>query len=312
MRILLSGPGGFLGSALARFWVERGHELWLLARPSSRLERLEGLLASVRVLRATEPDQIKSAINQASPQAIVHTACSYGRKGESPLDVMDANLRLGTAMLAAVLEGPAGQIGPVSFLNTGTVLEPDVSLYALSKTQFSRWGSALSNQSPSRLRFIDIRLQQMYGCGDDRSKFTMHVIETCRRNEPRLALTAGNQLRDFIHVDDVVRAYDFILQHHEGFAASDIIDVGSGETVTMRQFVELVKRLAGSTTELDFGAVPYRPNEAMLCVADTSRLRSLGWQPRMALEDGLRSVLGTPSHVRIPEPDRILRRETKP
>jgi CDP-paratose synthetase len=289
MRILLTGPGGFLGSALARYWVGRGHALSLLARPSSRLERLDGLLdrPEVRVLRATTPEEVIAAVRDAAPDAIVHTACSYGRKGETALDVMSANLVLGTAVLQAVLDGAGREVGPVSVLNTGTVLAPDVSLYALSKTQFSSWGAALAASSPQRLRFIDLRLQQMYGPSDDRSKFTTHVIEACRRNEPRLALTPGEQHRDFIHIDDVVRAYDHILERREHFAASDAIDVGSGEAVTMRAFVELAKAVTGAATSLDFGAVAYRANEAMLCVADTARLRGLGWSPEVTLADGL-------------------------
>lgn len=291
MRILLTGPSGFLGSSLARNWIAHGHDLCLLARPTSRLDRLGGLPSSVRVVRASGPDEVSAAVRLAAPDVIVHTACSYGRKGETALDVMDANLRLGTVLLQTLLDQPVRACGPTTFLNTGTVLEPDVSLYALSKTQFSAWGAQLAVLAPERLRFIDIRLQQMYGPGDDRSKFTTHVLEACRNNEMRLALTPGEQRRDFIHIDDVVRAYERILERRGDFAASDAIEVGSGNAVAMRSFVELTKQLAGASTVLDFGAVPYRANEAMLCVADTARLRSLGWQPEVPLADGIKSMI---------------------
>lgn len=291
MRIFLTGSSGFLGSALARHWNACGHELWLLARPSSRLGGLAELPDSVRVVRASAPDEIRAAVHGAEPDAIVHTACSYGRKGESVLDVMDANLRLGIVLLQAVLDMPARERGPTTFLNTATVLEPNVSLYALSKTQFSAWGANLATQAPERLRFIDIRLQQMYGPGDDRSKFTTHVIEACRKNEVHLALTLGEQRRDFIHIDDVVRAYERILEKSAHFSPSDAIDVGSGNAVTMRSFVELTKQIVGASTLLDFGAVPYRANEAMLCVADTARLRGLGWQLEVPLADGIKNMI---------------------
>jgi nucleoside-diphosphate-sugar epimerase len=292
VRILLTGAGGFLGSALARHWVECGHELTLLARPSSRLDRLADLLASVRVVRASEPEEIAAVVREATPDAIVHTACSYGRKGESALDVMDANMRLGIVLLQAVVDRKSlVDTPPILFMNTGTVLEPGVSLYALSKRQFSAWGATLAASSPQRLRFIDIRLQQMYGPGDDCSKFITHVIETCRKNEPSLELTEGEQLRDFIYIDDVVQAYDRILNRQDQFAVSDEIDVGSGDAITMRSFVEMVKQVASTDTVLDFGAVPYRANEAMLCVADTTRLRSLGWHPTVPLADGLRRLI---------------------
>lgn len=293
MRILLTGPGGFLGSALARHWARCGHTLTLLVRPTSALDRLDGLLPAVRVLRAATPDEVAAAVRENEPDAIVHTACSYGRKGETPLDMLGTNLILGAALLQAVLDRTARDDGPITFLNTGTVLAPNVSLYAMSKTQFSAWGAALASQSPRQLRFIDLRLQQMYGPGDDRSKFTTHVIEACRRDEPRLALTPGEQRRDFIHVDDVVRAYDHILERRSDFAASDAIDVGSGDIITIRGFVELVKKVTGASTVLDFGAVPYRANEAMLCVADTSRLCDLGWHAQVQLADGLARMTAT-------------------
>ena len=291
MRILLTGPSGFLGSALARFWAERGHELYLLARPYSRLDRLVGLPASVRVVHASAPDDIAAVVREAMPDAIVHTACSYGRNGESALDVMDANLRLGMVLLQALLDQSARKHGPTTFLNTGTVLEPGVSLYALSKTQFSAWGAALATQAPTNLRFIDIRLEQMYGPGDSRSKFTTHVIEACRNNDPKLELTLGEQRRDLIHINDVVQAYNLILQKHESFASSDTINVGSGTALRIRDFVEMAKRLANSSTELNFGVVPYRENESMHSVANISRLLALGWRPTYDLEAGIRQTL---------------------
>jgi nucleoside-diphosphate-sugar epimerase len=294
-RLLLTGATGFLGSSLARYWAHAGHELCLLARPGSVTHRIDDLLTQVKLVRVSDIQSVMEAVHTFEPNVIIHTASSYGRNGESPLVMLDSNLRLGTALLQAALTLPTvdGAL-PLTVLNTGTVLAPNVSLYALSKTQFSAWGAALAEQMPERLRFIDIRLQHMYGPGDDRSKFTSHVIDACRRNEPYLALTAGEQRRDFIHIDDVVRAYDCILERQFGFASSDAIDVGSGDAVTIRSFVEMVKNLCGAETELDFGAIPYRVNEAMLCVADTERLRGLGWRPQISLTEGLTAMLNLP------------------
>lgn len=292
MRILITGSSGFLGSALVKYWAVRGHELWLLARPSSCLNRLVDLPTSARLVVANTPNEIAKVVRESMPDAIVHTACCYGRKGETALDMMYANMCYGVTLLQAVLECEylSGK-PPTLFLNTGTVLEPGVSLYALSKTQFSAWGAALAESSLQRLQFIDIRLQQMYGPGDDGSKFIVQVLEACCQNKPRLALTKGEQQRDFIYIDDVVQAYDCILERRDLFAANDVIDVGSGNAVTMRGFAELARQVAGSETILDFGAVPYRANEAMLCVADTKRLCSLGWHPTVSLDDGLRRTI---------------------
>ena len=288
MRIVLTGATGFLGSALARHWHRAGHELLLLTRIDSNTRRINAILPDARLVRLAAIDGLTELVVQSRPDAIVHTACSYGRRGESALDILDTNVRYGMALLQAVLD-TSGSC--VTFVNTGSVLEPQVSLYALSKAQFSQWGATLATQNADALQFIDVRLQQMYGPGDDSSKFTTHILETCRLNKPRLALTAGEQRRDFIHVDDVVLAYDRILVRRTDFAPADAIDVGSGSAPSMRDFVELAKHVAGASTELDFGAVPYRSNEAMLCVADTARLKALGWAPRFDIEAGLRQTL---------------------
>jgi nucleoside-diphosphate-sugar epimerase len=257
-----------------------------LVRPASSRARLAGVGDGL-VLHVVEGLEVGAIVERVRPDAIVHTACAYGRAGETPRQIFDANLAFGIALAQAALD--AGR--PVDFVNTGSVLDPDVSLYALSKRQFSDWGAQLARREAALLRFVDLRLQHMYGAGDDRSKFTTHVLQACLRNEPELKLTAGEQLRDFIHVDDVVSAYDAVLAHADRLAASDVIEVGSGSAPSVREFVETVRRLTGSTTHLAFGAVPYRTNEAMLCRADTSRLQSLGWRPIHDLASGLQDTI---------------------
>lgn len=291
MRILITGATGFLGSSLAHHWVRCGHELWLLTRSTSRSDRITDLLNVANVVPVASAEEIYSFVDNVKPDVVVHTACAYGRNGEKSIDLLDANFRFGALLLQALYDVTHGEKLPVTFINAGSVLAPEVSLYALSKHQFSMWGDALAKQFPDRLKFIDVKLQQMYGCGDDRSKFIMNVIEACRHNEPRLGLTKGEQRRDLIHIDDVVSAFDCILEQRQRFAVSEKVEVGSGEAFAMRYFVELVKTLANASTTLDFGAVPYRANEAMLSVADTARLRELGWQPKVTLENGLRRLL---------------------
>lgn len=286
-RILLTGASGFLGSALAHHWAGAQHEVHVLVRPTSRLARLDAVRASLGIHVAADTRSAARIVAASRPEVIVHAACAYGRAGESAWQVFDANVMLGMALLQAVLDG--GQ--RTTFINTGSALDPEVSAYALSKRQFSDWGAQLAASSPERLRFVDLRLQHMYGPGDDRSKFTTHVLHACHAGEPELRMTAGEQERDLIHLDDVVSAYDAVLDQVETLPPHETIDVGSGTAPRIRDFVALVHRLTGASTHLDFGALPYRPREAMRCVADTARLRSLGWRPIHDLTSGVLDTL---------------------
>ncbi|WP_168232834.1 NAD-dependent epimerase/dehydratase family protein [Pseudomonas veronii] len=285
--ILLTGGTGFLGSALARHWVRAGYEVSALIRPTSNTVRVQDVLDDIQFHCCGNDEDVFSAVEKSAPDFIVHTACSYGRAGESIVDIFDVNVRLGLLLLES-----AKQLGKeVAFVNTGTILDPAVSSYAMSKQNFSAYGALQAKLGDASVKFINIALQHMYGPGDDKSKFTTHVISSCLANVERLRLTSGIQKRDFVFIDDVVSAYDTILSAVERVSECETIEVGSGEAVSVRTFVELVHSLTASDTALEFGAVPYRLNEAMLFQADIGRLRSLGWEPATSLQQGIQITI---------------------
>ncbi len=180
---------------------------------------------------------------------------------------------------------------PVTFINTGSALAPEVSLYALSKRHFSQWGPLLAAQSSGNVRFVNVNFQHMYGPADDPTTFTTHVLHACHRNEPVLELTAGEQERDFIYIDDVVSAYSTLLIPCHFRDAIPEIDIGSGMAPTLRYCTETVHRLTTSRTDFQFGALPYRAHEVIHCVANVERMKQLGWHPPFDLEAGLRKTI---------------------
>jgi len=287
VNLLITGGSGFLGSALALRFLEAGHRVALLLRPTSQLSRLRGREEAFALGRCDSDQDIQEFISSIKPDAIIHTACAYGRQGESLVTINDANLRFGLVILQAMLSVKK----PFTFINTGTVLEANVSPYALTKHQFAQWGRFLTSQSAHQLRFVNVLLHHMYGPGDDPSKLTTHVLNTCHRNEPTLKLTAGEQKRDFIYIDDVVSAYSTLLEKRNNLSNTVDIEVGSGAAPSIREFVQTVHKLTASRTELQFGALPYRPNEPMHLQADISQINALGWQPKFNLELGLRRTL---------------------
>jgi CDP-paratose synthetase len=287
LKALVTGGSGFLGSALALHLRANGSDVAVLLRPASRLDRLRGLEVEMDVGRCETDADVETFVRRMQPDVVIHTACSFGRYGESPLQITDTNVRLGLQIFHSLM-----QIGkPVTFINTGTVLAPEVSLYALTKYQFVQLGRLLASQPNSQIRFLNVLLQHIYGPGDDASKFITHVLHSCQRNEPELKLTPGDQRRDFIFIDDVVSAYAVLIKRREELVATFDVEIGSGVAPTVRAFVETAHRLTGSSTRLNFGAVPYRENEAMYCRADISRMLSLGWKPIYDIEAGLKKTI---------------------
>ena len=272
---------------MALHWLHAGHQVALLLRPSSKVDRLQGLHASFDIGRCSTDDEVAAFVKQVQPEVVVHTACAYGRQGETTLQLFDANLRMGLVLIQALQNAAE----PVTFINTGSALAPEVSPYALSKNQFVQWGCMLATQNTGSFQFINVLLQHMYGPGDDASKFTSHVLHACQRNDPVLKLTAGEQARDFIYIDDVVSAYETLLMQRHRLEPVQDIEVGSGVAPSIRQFVESAHRLTDSRTELLFGAIPYRANEAMHCLANLERMTQLGWAPAFNLDAGLKKTI---------------------
>ena len=189
----------------------------------------------------------------------------------------------------ALLQGATECGDRVNFLNAGSALESTVNLYSYIKRQFANWGG-VAIQYPEKIRFLDPRLQNVYGPDDGVTKFVSSVIRAFRASVPELRATAGEQERDFVHIRDVVRAFDVIISNLGYFAACDTVDTGSGSAIRVRDFFELAQYIAGSSSKVLFGALAYRQNEPMRCVVDITRLRSLGWRPVISLEDGLRDM----------------------
>ena len=175
-------------------------------------------------------------------------------------------------------------------------------------------GLFIAKKSTPTIQFINIKLQQMFGPGDDESKFPTYVIRACKNNIPNLPLTSGEQKRDFIYIDDVVDAYVKILDNLSKFNISQQIELGSGVAPSIRDFVDSVHRLTNSNTKLLFGKIPYRENDEMIMVADIEMLRQLGWAPKTDLEAGIKKIIEmeAPNLEKIKEArQRRLTRESK-
>jgi CDP-paratose synthetase len=285
MKILLTGATGYLGSHLARALIANGHYVIALKRQTSSLQRLGGIEDQVCFYDVENLDLARPFQERGHIDALVHTAGCYGRAGESASEVFEANVAFPLRLLET-----AALFNTDIFLNTDTILYPYCNAYSLSKKQFSEWGKQLSTDN--KIRFLNIRLEHMYGPDDDSSKFMTWIVEQCAKNTPTIELTAGEQMRDFIHIDDVVEAYMILLQNlGEIDNQYQEIGLGSGSPICLRNLVETVHRISRSSSKLHFGVMPYREHELMKSRADIVYLKLLGWLPKKKLEDGIAAMI---------------------
>lgn len=273
--VLVTGATGYLGSLLARRLAGQGFSLTLAKRSTSSTARVAERLPAAAVV-----DVDRSPLERAfaaGPELVVHCAADYGRGGEGGLE--EANVGFPTRLLEL-----AAASGAKAFVNTDTTLPPGVSEYADTKRAFSERLAA----GPAGLCRVDVALELFYGPGDSASIVTRLARELLE-GRPEIALTPGEQRRDFVFIDDVLDAYLRVVDHALGAGPGYLrFEVGSGRSVSIRELAAALARLCGNTaTRLAFGKLPYRPNEPMESRPDLSAIKALGWSPKVGLEEGL-------------------------
>jgi CDP-paratose synthetase len=281
--ILIAGITGFLGSRFAhRLARDSNTRIIGLHRPASNLQRLHGILPHIDLI-TIDQQSLGALFENRQIDIIVNCLADYGRHTTKE-QTIEANLQLPTRLLELAVERGVGM-----FVNAGTSLPAEVNQYAFTKHQFSEQ----LRHYFSNLIAIDARLEHFYGAGESEERFVSYLITQFLQPAETLNLTMGEQQRDFLHVDDVVGAFEILINQNIHWQPGYYeIPVGSGEAYGLRQVVERVRSLTGNNhTKVNYGAIPYRDNEVMLSRADIRKLLELGWQPRFTFDEGLRQLV---------------------
>jgi GDP-L-fucose synthase len=131
----------------------------------------------------------------------------------------------------------------------------------------------------------------LYGPGDNFDLDSSHVLPALIRkaheakinNQPAFTVWgSGSPRREFLYVDDLADALAFLLENYD---SPEVINVGCGKDVTIRELAEIVSEVVGFKGELIFD--PSKPDGTPRKLLDTSRLEKLGWTPRVSLRDGI-------------------------
>ncbi|MGZ6442339.1 MAG: NAD-dependent epimerase/dehydratase family protein [Pseudobdellovibrionaceae bacterium] len=282
-KILMTGATGYLGSNLLKNLI-LDYEVVILKRQKSNTIRIHSLLDQLTAVNIEEI-RLQDLFKEQNFSGVIHCATNYGRDENDLDDTIEANLILPLHLLKNAFENKVE-----FFINTDTILDKRINYYSLSKSQFKDWFLFFSN----KIKSINIELEHFYGKGDDPSKFVSKIIKDLVLNEKKdLELTLGEQKRSFIYIDDVVSAFRTILDHIQTLSMGyNSFQVGSKKQISIRDFVLLTKELCNNTeTNLKFGALPYRKNEAMAVSLDISKLESLGWSEKSSLQQGLKETI---------------------
>ena len=276
MTILLTGASGFLGSNLAKNLCKNYRIIAIVRKNIAKISHLPIKIYNIDKIT------LENIFAKHRPQIIIHTAVCYGRAGEPLSHLVQTNLIFSLRLLELSV-----QFGAKIFINTDTLQHDNLSNYTISKKTLRDYLPHFSND----LNLINCRIEHIYGFGDDESKFVTYLLKAFGRNASHIPLTHGRQMRDFVHIDDVISAYKLILDSaiKNPINALQSYDIGSGEFVSVRKFVEVLlsecKKYQNISTMLDFGAVPY--NHIGEISENLTPLTNLGFKAKYPYKNGI-------------------------
>ncbi len=292
-KIFVAGYRGLVGSALVR-GLEHGGFHNLPKRDRSQLD-----LADERA--------VQNFFAQEKPAIVIFAAAKVGgikANNDYPVEFLLDNLRIQNNVIYAAHKAGvrkllfmgssciypkfAPQPIPETALLSGP-LEPTNEAYAIAKIAGIKLCQAYAREYGAT--FISVMPTNLYGPNDNFDLETSHVLaallrkahDAKSRNARELVVWgSGTPRREFLHVDDLASACLFLLEKYD---SPEIINVGCGEDISVRELAELICDVVGFDGELAWDAT--KPDGTPRKLLDITKLRALGWQPTIPLREGI-------------------------
>jgi GDP-L-fucose synthase len=296
MTIVVAGSTGLVGSAIVRHFENKGI-------PTVGINR--------SVVNLFDRKATSDFIIKTRPTVIIDAAARVGgisANNQQPVEFLTENLLIQNNLMEAghkaevpkfvflgsscIYPRDAAQPIKEEYLMTGP-LEKTNSAYAIAKIA----GIELINSYRKEFgyKWISLMPTNLYGPHDNFDLESSHVLPALIRkfveatNEKRDSITlwgSGNPRREFLHVDDLATAIEITLESYD----SDLhLNVGSGQDLTVKELAALISELTDFRGEIlwDSSKVDGTPRK----VLDVTRIRKLGWSPKISLTDGIQSTI---------------------
>jgi len=296
-KIYVAGHNGLVGSAIIRKLIAEGYTN-MVTRTSKELD-LRNQQAVAEFFDQERPEYVFLA---AAKVGGIHANNTY------PAEFIYNNLMI---ELNVIHEAYRHNVKKLLFLGSSCIyprdcpqpikeeylltspLEKTNEAYAIAKIAGLKLCEYYNKQYGTH--FISVMPTNLYGPYDNFDLTTSHVLPALLRkiyqahqnNAPQFEVWGtGQALREFLHVDDLANAVVLLMNNYDG---SEIINIGSGTDLSIKELVEMIKNIVGYTGEIVWD--PSKPNGTPRKLLNIEKLTSLGWQPLISLPEGIKSTL---------------------
>ena len=292
-KIFVAGHRGMVGSALIRRLESEGF-MKLPKRDPSQLDLLD-------------ESAVAKFFAEEKPAVVILAAAKVGgikANNDFPVEFLLENLRIQNNVIHAAYENGARKLlflgssciypkfAPQPIPETALLsgpLEPTNEAYAIAKIAGIKLCQAYAREYGAN--FISVMPTNLYGPNDNFDLETSHVLAALlrkahevktRKDRKLIVWGSGKPRREFLHADDLASACLLLLEKYD---SSEIINVGCGEDISVRELAELICEVVGFDGDLIWDA--NKPDGTPRKLLDVTKLRVLGWKPSIPLRDGI-------------------------
>lgn len=297
-RILITGANGFIGKHLNDYLINIDcTNVYNMIRTNNKPNNLEGEILFADI---SKKDEVEKIIQYVKPEIIFHLAANIkpSRDTEDIKGMIETNICGTMNVLTCIKES---NIKLDSFINLGSCEEygytsqpfteekvpSPTSIYSGTKAAVSVMCKMFYNLYG--IPIITARPSLIYGPGQSERFFITQAIKNLINNKD-FDMTYGEQTRDFIFVEDLVKGLVELSNTNE--LKGDIVNISSGIEYKLNEIVEVIKELCNSNSTILFGKVPYRQGEIMSYSCSNEKIKKMTkWRPEISICEGLEKTI---------------------
>lgn len=294
MKAVITGATGMIGSSLIRLLLKENFDVVAIVRPNSK--KIDNIPGNVEIIECDLSNLLSLSSEISNADMFFH----FGWTGTLGSSRDDTYMQLDNIQYTLDAVKLAKEIGCNTFVGAGSQAEygfsedklaPDtptnpVTGYGIAKYSAGKLSRILANQLG--LKHCWGRILSVYGSGDNPNTMVSACIRAISNNEP-FDTTNGDQLWDYLYSEDCARAFYLIAKNGKD---GEVYTIGSGNTMPLRRYIEIIRDLINPDFEVGFGNIDYYPNQVMYLCADISKLtEDTGFEVEFTFEEGIKKTI---------------------